>query len=979
MDPNEKDQVPSCSGESLIETSGSKQQVMNQDQEPQKKRERASSSDRASESEVDEDENEGEKTSCSSTISDKEADNANDSTATPSVPNEVKTLKLASETRLIIDGYVYKKHEKSSEKIRWFCKFRNQECWAAVTTSVPSQNDGKLILLKEDHYHNHPPSPDAETEALDGRIKKDPDAASGGNYMKERHGYLDHPILYRKFLVKFLEKPEFKRKYIMKALNEVYTSLAGCTRGFGRVLECRKKVKRDLELLKQDPNAEITGIGGKSGPKIKPKFHFTRQKKSEEEKPVTKLSDSKTQQPSSENKRQRLDETEEDESDSCDDGDNKSKDVSHKADSSSRRIATATPSRRDLTDAQNDEKRAKQMQPVLPTSQNQITSEIKNKLNPTCDGSELRNEIPKQLKNQTVPPASATTASSNNTSARVDTDRADQTVLKSSSSTFQEKARISKIGNIYHYTRVDSNKSVDVGKTKQDANEDHRSKENFVSHQRQHLNSDNKSAALHKNQANNMGRGQDSGKMNEYVPMKIQDRTRNEITFKGRDERVPWNDDRRDQSYTYRNRNHFEPRRFDNSRNDFRRHSYSTPYDRTSNDRGYRTNRFNTFSRFRGNSDNGTYNRIYPRRENDRTNLSGWDRENNSPYEKKSFTGDVKYSERGPNHRIGENDGSRTFPGHCGFNQATENGFNNYHNNSRFDSEHPNRVGNYHTNEGRLSENVTPESASSQRSNFNNDQAWSPVDQQTCVHNMNQCGFGLQQTIIPRMHQQQSILSQGDKNLGSSNTSSNLQTKFLDGESTVSSESGYMSESLQNISDCSILNNIPQEIIIPSLIGSADQLEAAFNEFNIPTLQSLEHPTHGVSQNITTFQHPDRNIQQFGSTLSSVPYATSSPNPATGRTLINNVNVDSNTFKTPQTCSNTQDSNNQHQNITKASTDCNKLTDNIENLNSCTSNAGDPEDVVLLRKKVERLENELLEVLRQDLQLARAELFAAEV
>ncbi|KAJ8665094.1 hypothetical protein QAD02_006756 [Eretmocerus hayati] len=217
--------------------------------------------------------------------------------------------------RLYVNGYIYTKHA-NSPKVSWNCKrYRKTGCAAKVFTSNVSDGEELIIYSLDDlSTHNHLPC-DVEVEEAElkakldfnrsklasSQIKQIPNDSSynihhdplqRSYYQKQevaaasdsksyptpcstikrelfkrrkysktkRNGLLKDRQVYRKFLVKFLEKPIFDRQSVIEALQVIYSSRQGCMVAYATVLENRRKIERDLKNLQNNSNFEVTAL-----------------------------------------------------------------------------------------------------------------------------------------------------------------------------------------------------------------------------------------------------------------------------------------------------------------------------------------------------------------------------------------------------------------------------------------------------------------------------------------------------------------------------------------------------------------------------------------------------------------------------------------------------------------------------------------------------------------------------------------------
>ncbi|KAJ8665096.1 hypothetical protein QAD02_006758 [Eretmocerus hayati] len=104
----------------------------------------------------------------------------------------------------------------------------------------------------------------SQSQHLKGSRASDQTRVSRRSRKPERMGFLTRLLtkhsMYRKFLMKFLDKPIFDRHSVIEALKVIYSSKHGCLTAYGTVLENRKKIERDIETLKINPNAPITAL-----------------------------------------------------------------------------------------------------------------------------------------------------------------------------------------------------------------------------------------------------------------------------------------------------------------------------------------------------------------------------------------------------------------------------------------------------------------------------------------------------------------------------------------------------------------------------------------------------------------------------------------------------------------------------------------------------------------------------------------------
>lgn len=75
-----------------------------------------------------------------------------------------------------------------------------------------------------------------------------------------KKGFAKNTRLYRAFLVNFLKKPLFNRKYITKALGSVLKSESSRDRAYLIIRPYKNKVRNDLKILQENPDAFVDSI-----------------------------------------------------------------------------------------------------------------------------------------------------------------------------------------------------------------------------------------------------------------------------------------------------------------------------------------------------------------------------------------------------------------------------------------------------------------------------------------------------------------------------------------------------------------------------------------------------------------------------------------------------------------------------------------------------------------------------------------------
>ncbi|KAJ8665057.1 hypothetical protein QAD02_006719 [Eretmocerus hayati] len=226
--------------------------------------------------------------------------------------------QLIGQTRLLIDGYVYSKHQNQANTTSWVCvKYCNRpkaHCSARASSSNISKPNGKLSIFKgpKESCHNHPPDP--EDIKLASKLAQKKATLKGHNEVKkssitdENSGsrktnkariskttkivketspiimesnipihehfpgstkvnvgkksaqkqedttvayqdFIEDPVRYREFLLKFTENPSFGREAIMKALNAVSDLGISRTAACALIQSNESKITADLDKL----------------------------------------------------------------------------------------------------------------------------------------------------------------------------------------------------------------------------------------------------------------------------------------------------------------------------------------------------------------------------------------------------------------------------------------------------------------------------------------------------------------------------------------------------------------------------------------------------------------------------------------------------------------------------------------------------------------------------------------------------------
>ncbi|KAJ8665091.1 hypothetical protein QAD02_006753 [Eretmocerus hayati] len=226
-------------------------------------------------------------------------------------------------SRLCIKGYTYLARNYSDNSIYWNCRryrYQGRECPATAKTS--NYRAGRNLIVYKGlkmSKHNHPPSSREVKEAVDiakfeqknekkiqslltaeshsslksGTLNLQAKRSHSSNLVSEesshrphrsvtatttsyrddeqqtlsqlkRMGLLTDEGFYREFLTKFLKNPVFDRESVIDALQVIYKSRWSCRLAVEKVIKNRKKVERDLETLRRDPNAAVTAFNNDS-------------------------------------------------------------------------------------------------------------------------------------------------------------------------------------------------------------------------------------------------------------------------------------------------------------------------------------------------------------------------------------------------------------------------------------------------------------------------------------------------------------------------------------------------------------------------------------------------------------------------------------------------------------------------------------------------------------------------------------------
>ncbi|KAJ8665092.1 hypothetical protein QAD02_006754 [Eretmocerus hayati] len=180
--------------------------------------------------------------------------------------------------RLYIDGYMYGPKRYHSSTIDWDCVLKySQSCPAKAVTSNNTTN-ASLVVYEgpESLQHSHPPRIE-DVKRAEELVKRKcnqkqlqkPNHVSKASkaacvFRKrpraEKPALLEDQQMYGLFLRKFLQKPDFDRQNVIEALEVIYSSKQGCLAGVPTVVECRKKIEQDPEILRKNLNAKIAPI-----------------------------------------------------------------------------------------------------------------------------------------------------------------------------------------------------------------------------------------------------------------------------------------------------------------------------------------------------------------------------------------------------------------------------------------------------------------------------------------------------------------------------------------------------------------------------------------------------------------------------------------------------------------------------------------------------------------------------------------------
>ncbi|KAJ8665086.1 hypothetical protein QAD02_006748 [Eretmocerus hayati] len=90
--------------------------------------------------------------------------------------------------------------------------------------------------------------------------KKRSEVTNSNRGRRKGSSLMSNPSKYRRFLLRFLKNPVFDTRHVFAALGSLYTSDYGRVWAFAKILDHRRKIENDLEILKNDPDANISAL-----------------------------------------------------------------------------------------------------------------------------------------------------------------------------------------------------------------------------------------------------------------------------------------------------------------------------------------------------------------------------------------------------------------------------------------------------------------------------------------------------------------------------------------------------------------------------------------------------------------------------------------------------------------------------------------------------------------------------------------------
>ncbi|KAJ8665048.1 hypothetical protein QAD02_006710 [Eretmocerus hayati] len=175
-------------------------------------------------------------------------------------------------TRLVINGFVYKRINSSQNRTYWRCTRHSISCERsyfscdarAITSKTlfsDTLSSDSVTVYKgpNESPHNHIPTLEEivcvqNTASWKPRNRK---RIHTSQDKKKAEDFMTNPDVYHKFLEKFAENPVFDREHVMEALKSVYKTEKSRIYAYAAILENRERIFQDFETFKTSPSITL--------------------------------------------------------------------------------------------------------------------------------------------------------------------------------------------------------------------------------------------------------------------------------------------------------------------------------------------------------------------------------------------------------------------------------------------------------------------------------------------------------------------------------------------------------------------------------------------------------------------------------------------------------------------------------------------------------------------------------------------------